>query len=345
MHSIDQTQNPAQGHLSNEIDPAAIPLAPRTDVSRAGIGRSLGQSSVRYIKLGKGGTWARDAFARGIIPFACYNVDHAACVVGDWPAVKQQLIDSGIRNTADPIRELRDFYELPHGTLWFTIADGRLRWAVADGPVEVAAGQEEGQPRRWRATADGWHGEGLTGEALTTVNLTSALTKIGSYQRTICSTAQAEYLLRRIRGEVDPLVTRARELKAKTASVTLEMIRRLPPDEFETLIDLAFTRGGWRRVSRLGGNQPDVDLLLEQPLTGRTGWVQVKSSCTQAILDDYYDRFLRRGMAGDFFFAVHTAPSALTLPAGPNLHLWSGNCLADIVSEAGLFNWLLQRIR
>lgn len=216
---------------------------------------------------------------------------------------------------------MREFYKLPQGTLWFTIADGQLRWAVAGGPVEVAVEPEEGQPRRWCKTVDGWHAESLTGEALTAATLSSALTKVSSYQRTICSTAQADYLLRRIRGEVDPLVVRARALKSETASVTLEMIRRLQPDEFEVLVDLIFARSGWRRVGRLGGNQPDVDLLLEQPLTGRTGWVQVKSSCTQAVLDDYYSRFRQGSAAGDFFFVVHTTPGALRLSAGQNLHL------------------------
>ena len=111
------------------------------------------------------------------------------------------------------------------------------------------------------------------------------------------------------------------------------------------MIDLVFVRNGWRRVSRLGGNQPDVDLLLEQPLTGSTAWVQVKSSCTQAVVDDYYGRFLRRGIAGNFFFAVHTSPAPLTLPATPHLHLWSGHRLAEIVGQAGLFDWLLERTR
>jgi hypothetical protein len=300
---------------------------------------------VRYIKLGKGGGWAKDTFERGIIPFACYNADHAACMAGDWPAVKQQLIASGIRGTGEAIRELRDFYGLPQGTLWFTIADGQLRWAVAGGPVEVVAGPEDGQPPRLRKTVDGWHAESLTGERLKAASLSSALTKVSGYPRTICSTLQADYLLRRIRGEVDPLVVNARALKSEIAAVTLEMIRRLPPDEFEILVDLIFTRSGWRRVGRLGGNQPDIDLLLEQPLTGRTGSVQVKSSCTQAVLDNYYSRFRQSGTAGDFFFVVHTTPSALRLPVGKNLHLWSGDRLADIVSEAGLFDWLFERIR
>lgn len=234
MQTIDQT------HTLEVKDPSKVAEAVATTAvfgmteSRAGRGEPLGQPSVRYIKLGKGGRWAQDAFERGIIPFACYNADHVACVEGDWPAVKQHLIDSGIRGTAEAIRELLDFYELPHGSLWFTIAVGQLRWALAGGPVEVVAGREDGQPPRWRKTVGGWHAKSLTGEALTAASLSSALTKVSSYQRTICSTAQADYLLRRIRGEVDPLVVRARALKSETASVTLEMIRRLQPDEFET---------------------------------------------------------------------------------------------------------------
>lgn len=120
MQTIDQT------HILEVEDPSkAADAAPAGAVSEMieswpGRDASLGQPSVRYIKLGKGGGWAQDAFERGIIPFACYNADHGACMAGDWPAVKQQLIDSGIRGTAEAIRELRNFYELPHGSLWST---------------------------------------------------------------------------------------------------------------------------------------------------------------------------------------------------------------------------------
>ena len=56
-----------------------------------------------------------------------------------------------------------------------------------------------------------------------------------------------------------------------------KMIRELHWAEFETLIDLIFTRNGWRRTSLLGGKMPDVDLIVEQPLTCEVAWVQVKT--------------------------------------------------------------------
>ena len=60
-------------------------------------------------------------------------------------------------------------------------------------------------------------------------------------------------------------------------------IYRQPPcpllhqDDFETLVDLIFARGGWHRVSALGGNEADIDLAVEQSLTGERAFVQVKS--------------------------------------------------------------------
>jgi hypothetical protein len=47
----------------------------------------------------------------------------------------------------------------------------------------------------------------------------------------------------------------------------------------------------------------------------------------------YYGRFRRSGAAGDFFFAVHTAPSVLRLPAEPNLHL-CGRVIASLTLSA-----------
>ena len=35
----------------------------------------------------------------------------------------------------------------------------------------------------------------------------------------------------------------------------------------------------------------DVDLVLDQPATGETAFVQVKSKAGQSVLDDYIGRF------------------------------------------------------
>ena len=71
------------------------------------------------------------------------------------------------------------------------------------------------------------------------------------------------------------------------------MIAQLDRRDFEILIDLILARSGWRRGSAVGDGEVDVDLLLDNPSTGETAWVQIKSTAAQATLDDYIGRFTR----------------------------------------------------
>ena len=287
---------------------------------RGGTGVEFAPGQVRYIKLGQGGAWAAKALALGAIPFGYPQVSHALCASGRWEEVGQQLKDMGRTKAgvSQGLRELRDFYELPGDTLWVTVADGHVWWVFAEGPV-TATGNEgggSGEPSRQRATRNGWSRQSLTGEALTTASLSSALTRTANYRMTICGIDRADYLLRRIRGEQDPLHRQALALQQQMRQLALAMIRQLDWADFETLVDLVFSRNGWRRGGVLGRNQADVDLLLDHPVTGELAWVQVKSATNQAELDDYLGRFARDGSAQHFFYVCHTQ-TGLRLPGEP----------------------------
>lgn len=313
-------------------EPAAVSFAPR---------------EVRYIKLGPGGRWARQAVQDGVIPFGYREVDHVACSNGDWETVRGQLAAMGRTpfGIGQGLREIRDFYELPEDTLWVTVADGHLWWAFAAADVQATTGDVFDGPARTRQAIGGWRRVSLTGEALTTSSLSTALTRTANYRMTICGIEREDYLLRRIRGEDDPLHAQARVLKQQMLAITTDMVRQLHWEEFETLVDLIFARNGWRRVGVLGKDQPDIDLLLEHPITGERAWVQVKSKASQGILDDYLDRFTHDGSCQRFFFVCHSPTGRLTMPEDQHLHLWSDAGLAETVLEAGLFDWLMQRTR
>ena len=113
--------------------------------------------------------------------------------------------------------------------------------------------------------------------------------------------------------------------------------------DFETPVDLIFARSGWQRISRVGGTQADVDLVLEQPATGETAFVQVKSRAGQSVLDDYIGRFKRRGGYDRMFFVCHSPKSALSGVDDASVHVWTGDRLADAAVKAGLFDWLIER--
>jgi hypothetical protein len=181
----------------------------------------------------------------------------------------------------------------------------------------------------------------LTGVPLTV----RGLTRTASYQMTICAIKHADYLLRRIRDERDPLHAQATALRVEMREIGLRMIRQLDWRDFEILVDLIFARGGWQRNSVLGKDQADVDLILTQPTIGETAWVQIKSGTSQAELDDYLGRFRRDGSCDRFFFVCHSAAGALSLPAQPGLHLWAAERLSDAAIDAGLFSWLIDRTR
>jgi hypothetical protein len=309
--------------------------------------KTFAPAAVRYIKLGENGKWAARALEQGKIPFGYRPVDHRACLAGDWGEVRRQLVAMGrtAGGVSQGLRELQDFYDLPENTLWVTMADGLFWWAFAEGPV-VAEPSNSDEPARYRRTRAGWSKTSLAGEPLTVRSLSSALTSTANYRMTVCTIKHADYLLRRIRDEPDPLHVQATALRVEMREIGLCMIRQLDWRDFETLVDLIFARGGWQRSSVLGKNQADVDLILTQPTLGVMAWVQIKSGASQAELDDYLARFRRDGSCDRFFFICHSAAGgALNMPAEPGLHLWTAGRISDAAIDAGLFDWLMDRTR
>jgi hypothetical protein len=301
---------------------------------------------VRYIKLGPSGAWARDAFADGTLPFMYREVDHTLCMAGDWDKVRAELIRQGRKGSAasDAVRELRDYYDLGADCLWITFADGHLWWAFAATEVEWLGDRGERLPARQRRVIGEWRRTSLDGTPLPVRSLSSALTRTAGYRKTICTVEQQAYLLRRISGETDPLTEDAAALQAQLCQTAATMVRDLDWRDFEILIDLIFTRAGWRRQSALGQGEVDVDLLLDHPTTGELAWVQIKTGTSQAELADYVKRFEADGSCEHFFFVCHGDKGALRLPEQRSrYHLWLADEVAARAIEVGLLDWLIAR--
>lgn len=301
---------------------------------------------IRYIKLGPSGAWARDAFTHGTLPFMYREIDHALCLTGDWDAVRNQFIRQGrtTSTASDAVREVRDYYELGADCLWITFADGHLWWAFAAPEVEWLGDRGERLAARQRRVIGEWRRTSLKGAPLPMRSLSSALTRTAGYRKTICTIEQQAYLLRRIRGDTDPLAEEARALQTRLCRTAANMVRDLDWRDFEILVDLIFARAGWRRQSALGQGEVDVDLLLDHPTTGELAWVQIKTGTKQAELTDYVKRFEADGSCQHFFFVCHGGKGALRLPdQPPHYHLWLADEVAARAIEAGLLDWLIAR--
>ncbi|KAA9016876.1 hypothetical protein F4U96_11665 [Sphingobium limneticum] len=300
-------------------------------------------AEVRYIKLGDGGRWAKSSLEEGKVAFGYHSIPHDACQTEDWSKVRRLLADrkSEGAKTAG-VNEVAAFYEMGEDCLWVTFGYGHLWWCFAKEEVVWLGEWDDGGPSRYRPTVDGWRNTDIHGKPLKIANLSSNLTQTANFRATICTVGAQDYLLRKINGVTEPVVIRAAETRAEMIKVATDMIRDLHWKDFETLADLIFARSGWQRSTPVGETLPDVDLLMEQPTTSETAFVQVKSRANQAVLDDYLDRFRRSGY-DRFFFVCHTKARSLSMPDEPRLHLFEGERLADAAVKNGLFDWLVER--
>lgn len=304
-------------------------------------------SAVRYVKLGQGGAWAAEAIEQAIIPLGFSQVPHEPCADGDWNKVREMLVTAGRTQggASQGVRELRDYYELPDDALWITFADRHLYWAFAFAAVVAFRDPAPGGWHRFRPCIGGWSRLNLNGEPLSTTSLSSALTRVAGFRQTICTVERQDYLLRRIRGDEEPLIAEARRVRSELEDVASQMIAALDWRDFEVMVDLLFANGGWRRQSALAAGEVDIDLLLNNPVTGEAAWVQVKSRCDQSVLNDYLERYRRDGSAQHFFLVVHSPAARLRAPDQPSFHIWAGPELARTALSAGLLNWLIDRTR
>ena len=195
---------------------------------------------------------------------------HALARTGNKDAIAAHLRKCG-RSQAkarDFAREIVDFYTLPEETLWITFVDGRLWWVQARAEA-TWLGEGDSHGARLRQTLFPWRDTDLKGRVLAMASLSTKLTQVAAYRQTLCAVEASDYLRRKLLGQEDPVVTQALAARQQALAAASALITALHWADFETLIDLLLARGGWHRVSALGGTLKDADLVVEQPVTGR----------------------------------------------------------------------------
>jgi Restriction endonuclease len=305
--------------------------------------KSIAPKEIRYIKLGRHGRWEPISLDRGEIHFGFLSDPHELAVAGDWEAIVRHYVENKqkLATARAFAHEIEQFYTLGPDCLWITFARDRLWWCFANPDVHWL-GEGEGHGARMRRTIGGWHGTNVQDEPLWTAHLSTRLTQVQFFRRTICKVHERDYLLRKINGLAEPITLRAQKARKRAVEAAEGMIQALHWADFETMVDLIFARSGWQRVSSLGGTLKDVDLLVVQPTTGETAFVQVKSKAKQQDLDDYLERY-EASECARMFFVCHTPQGQLTTGERPDVHLWARSALAEAALKSGLYDWLMDR--
>jgi hypothetical protein len=86
-----------------------------------------------------------------------------------------------------------------------------------------------------------------------------------------------------------------------------------------------------------GRPREGIDLEVENIAAGEIAFVQVKSTATQSVLDDYIGRFAkRRDHYARMIFVVHSPVGKLLPPDEPAVQVWTVEEVARLVVRLGL---------
>lgn len=306
----------------------------------------ISPSAARFIKLGEGGKWEKSSLEQDqVLRLDYISPMHDACTQKMWPEVNDYWLEFRNANRAaatNDVRQIKDFYEMPPDTLWFTFYARALWWCFAQQDVI----ERPDDKSRIRNVSDRWRNTDIDGRVLHLENLDGRLTKVAGYRGTICSIESSifAYLVRKINARRPVEVEKAEAEVALLLASIQKLIKGLWWKDFELLADLIFAKSGWQRVSVLGQTEKAIDLDLEAPVTGKKAFVQVKSEANLSVLKESIEMFENMTQFDEFYFVFHSGPELERhRPPDPRVQLIDVARLSQLVLNAGLTNWLINK--
>lgn len=216
---------------------------------------------------------------------------------------------------------------------------------VRDGMETNPNGETSDRGHFWLTCARPWSNHSVGGRHLVMANLPGIVTTTAGYQATVCEPKGSKEILRIILDEEDADAFAAVQARETYEAAVAKLVARLRDKDFEVLVDLILSRTGWVRLAKLGGVTEGIDVEVENASSDEIAFVQVKSSATQTILDEYVSKFNdRRERYDRMIFAVHSPKGRLTPPVGKSVQVWTGNRIAQLVVKLGLGDWVAKRL-
>jgi len=300
-------------------------------------------TKAHFIKLGEAGCWGKECIKKNILRLDFREADHQDCLNGEWNRINSfWLQEVGNQRTATSYtNQMRKFYEADSDTLWITFHNRMLYWCFADGRTKRKL-----DGTKIRRVKNNWSNKDINGKKLSFDVLSTSLTKTQAFQGTICdiSGKTFNYLKRKINGEVSPEVLEAIKDFKKLQQSLNELICNLTWQDFELLVDLIFTFGGWKRIEVLGRAQQSIDLDLISPIDNRRAFVQVKSQSDLKTFQEYYADFKSMPQYDEMFFIVHSPNNSLDNFRGEGAgKIIKLDKLTELAINAGLTDWIIKK--
>ena len=313
-------------------------------------------TSIRYIKLGEQGRWAKKCFESNVLRFGFSSgtdkVRNLCLPFFNRTALIEHWISGGrsAQTATNFTNQMQKYFEDIGETLWVTIDNGYLYYGFTDGKEIISDTNEEffdgvDLSSHRRMDANGWRREDANGVLLKVNVLSGRLTQIVGFQGTSCgfNNQVEEYLRARLRGSLNPSVLEVAHTLENLQTQITQLIIDLHWKDFELLIQLIFANSGWKQIFSVGGAKATIDLELQNPITGDVSFVQVKSRASTAILIDYIDK-MNASYYGRMFFVYHTGNVDAT-NIDPNITVWDVKKVAEQVVKNGLIEWLMNKVK
>jgi hypothetical protein len=293
-----------------------------------------------FIKLGQGGEWEGGCISDGTLRLGYLEIPHDLCASSNWAGVKDSFPEgSDPGSVTRHITQVKLFYGEPETTLWITFHSDRLWWSFASPEVMQLPDKS-----KTRKVIGGWMDKDINGNALIKGHLSGKLLAVQSFQGTICSVSELNYLLHKINGTSELHVVKAQDARDALIVALVPIIKNLHPKDLETLTDLIFRQGGWQRPGVVGEVQKDIDLDLLSPITQERIGIQVKSRASLPVYRSYQAKFADMRGFSRFYFVTHSPDqniqAILTGESDKSFMFWGAKQLAEQAARNGLIGWL-----
>ena len=305
-------------------------------------------NKIRYIKLGESGKWAKECFDKNIIRLGYSSGESQVfnyAIAGDWRGVEKYWVgkDKAPAVATGFTNQTKEFFEDDGKTLWITFEDGYLYYCFSQGNVQQDFKFKNSAITTFRKTRGKWTNKDANGKLLKVTQLSGVITKTQAYRGTICKFSPSpdadEYLKVRLSGKVSEGVYKAEEAKNDLLEKIKPLIKSLTPKDFEILCQLIFSNSGWRRTSGTGGTQKTIDIELENPVTGDTAFVQIKTSTNQKEFESYIDKKLST-YYDRMFYVYHTGEIS-NIQTDASITTWDLDKVTEQVLLNGLIDWVI----
>lgn len=297
-----------------------------------------------FIKLGEKGLWEKSSIEEAKIRIGYDHQTLDDINKQKWVVIRKKLsqISSNESTLTKDLNDLKTLFQSTKDDIWITFYSSRLWWCRVGAPKIF-----QDKTSKYRKVDDSWHDSDVDGNTLYINRISGKISKTQGYRGTRCTIHEIDELKRILNNT--PSVEYNDILEAKTTLIKAiqKGLKQLHWKDFETLIDLVFRHAGWRRISVVGETMKYVDLELEEPITGDLYQVQIKSSASLQDFNSYKKDFSKKNFR-KLYFVVHSPERSLENYNSDSLkdvELLLSHRLSEMIADAGLSNWLMNKIK